>query len=230
MQSTKEAFNWQEAIEKLQRSQKASNDARGVQLAEPEVSQETLAKQRRAARLKAAGEMFPAAVEAAMESAGRCPRIDGHAASEKIARAVEEFVRSRDLYSLVLIAPAGRGKSFAATWAVAEWTRPAMWLPADECRVGSSWDALRENATKATLLVIDDLGEEAGNEWGAREMASLMQNRHNKGARTIVTTNLAPSEIAARYGERLVSRWSEAPYSRVVGASGEDLRKMGGSK
>jgi len=192
-----------------------------------EVSQETLARDRREARLKSAGDLFPAAAAAAFQSVGRCPRIVGNEASEEMARAVETFVRSPDMYSLVMIAPAGRGKSFAATWAIAEWQQQAMWLPAFSCRVSSAWDALREEAMKASLLIVDDLNEEAGGEWGVREMAILMQGRHNKGAKTIVTTNLMPDEIGARYGERLISRWSEEPYSEIVITLGADLRRGG---
>lgn len=192
--------------------------------AAPEVTQATLAHERRRLRMRAAGPMFPAAVEAAMAAAGRCPRT-GDSWQAPMAEAAEAFVRDASTYSLVLSAPPGRGKSWVATWVVAEVAALPMWLPAAECRVGQAWDGLRQKAMKSGLLVVDDLGEEASGEWGVRELATLLEGRHNAGKRTVVTTNLPPPEIAARYGERLLSRWAQAPYSRLVMVRGADLRR-----
>jgi len=189
----------------------------------PEVTQASLALDRRRARMKAAGGLFPAAVEAAMASVGRCHVPASWA--QGMADAAAEFVRAGGLYSLVLCAPPGRGKSWIATWVVAESLERALWVAASDCRVGDSWAATRERALKIALLAVDDLGEEASGDWGVREMATLLESRHNAGCRTVVTTNLSPAEIGARYGERLLSRWSQAAYARMVAVRGEDMRR-----
>lgn len=205
--------------------------AAGISMTTPpathfEVTQADLARERRRLRMKGAGPLFPAAIDAAMASVGKCPRVASDAEWHgPLVDAAEAFVREPGTYSLVLSAPPGRGKSWIATWVVAETSVVSMWLPASECRVGAGWDALRSKATKASLLVLDDLGEESSGEWGVREMATLLEGRHNAGKRTVVTTNLVPQEIAARYGERLMSRWGQAPYSRLVMVRGADLRR-----
>lgn len=215
-------------VERLRQKQAVAQLADGTidEAAAPpvEVTQESLARERRASRLRAAGAMNPKAVEVAAQSIGRCPRVDGNPASERIASEVEAFVRS-DLQTLVLVAAPGRGKSWAATWAVAESILRGLWLQSLEVRVGPAWDALRERALKAPLLVLDDLGEEGGADWGVKEVAALLQSRHNTGSKTLVTTNLIEPEIEARYGERLVSRWSEAGVSKIVAVQGTDLRR-----
>lgn len=191
-----------------------------------EITQADLARERRRLRMKAAGSLFPAAVDAAMSSVGQCPRVAADAEWHgPLVDAAEAFVREPATYSLVLSAPPGRGKSWIATWLVAESSVVSLWVPAAECRVSESWNKLRERATKASLLVLDDLGEESSGEWGVREMATLLEGRHNAGKRTVITTNLVPQEIAARYGERLMSRWGQAPYSRLVMVRGADLRR-----
>lgn len=218
-------FNPYDFIARLQQMQAASGILQDVVGSPPEKSQETLAVDRRAARLKAAGMIHPKAVAAAVASVGRCPVVAGNAASLRIAREVESFVGT-DLQTLVLIAAPGRGKSFAAAWAIAEHQSESMWLQALDVRVGASWDSLRERAVKVPMLVVDDLGEEAAGEYGVKEIAGLLQSRHNCGLKTLVTTNLLEDEIHEKYGERLTSRWSEEGLSRVVMVDGPDLRQM----
>lgn len=227
MESIADQFDGQKWVDRMRKAQQSWGHVESVQTDATEVSQATLARDRRAARLQQSGELAPLAVEAAMESVGRCPRMQGSESSELMARAVETFLRTSDAYALVLIAPPGRGKSWAATWAVAEFNGASVWLPAAECRVGASWDEKRSASMRAMLLVIDDLGGEAGGEWGAREMASMMEVRYDQGRKTIVTTNLMPVEIGTRYRERLTSRWSDSRHSRLVLTVGADMRKGG---
>lgn len=227
MESIGEQSEVQKWADRARLAQQAWSHVASVETGAPEVSQATLARDRRAARLELAGDLSPLAAAAALESVGRCPRMAGSESSEIMARAVETFLRAGDAYALVLIAPPGRGKSWAATWAVAEFPGASVWLPAADCRVGQSWDERRGRAMKAPLLVIDDLGGEAGGEWGAREMASMMEVRYDQCRKTIVTTNLMPAEIGKRYSERLTSRWSDSRHSRLVLTVGADMRKGG---
>jgi len=217
-----DVFDSYQLIARLRRMQAEPADPAEATV---EPTQAAMARERRRLRLRAAGMVEPRATAAAMESIGRCPRSPGSAASERMAREVEAFLRSGMLQTLVLVAAPGRGKSFVAAWLIAESTARSMWLPAAECRVGPSWDALRVRAASIPLLVVDDLGEEGSSEWGIREMSTLLQGRHNAGLRTVVTTNFLTPELDARYGERLMSRWSEVGISRVVTVEGADLRK-----
>lgn len=207
------------------REQQVVNQAFGV--SEPElaedVSQESMAQERRALRLRAAGDLHPVAMEAAMASPGRCPRPDGQPWLEKLLKAVEEWARG-EFTTLVATAAPGRGKSFAATWAVAEIQERSLWLPASHVRVG--WDDVRRSAEKIPVLILDDLGEEGASEWGQKEVSTLLQNRHDSGRRTMITTNLTRPDVATRYGERLISRWSDES-ARIVSIAGIDLRKRG---
>ena len=183
-----------------------------------EVTQADQSRERRWLRMRSAGSLFPAAMQAAMG-----PLVARPGWHEVLVEGAKAFVRDVETYSLILSAPPGRGKSWAATWIVAETLDRSVWVGASEVRVG--WDLLRQKALKASLLVVDDLGEESSGEWGVRELATLLESRHNAGQRTVVTTNLMPAEIASRYGERLISRWSQTPYSRLVLVRGEDLRR-----
>lgn len=181
-------------------------------------------RNRRDARLRSAGALDPEALEAALSSSGRCPVVPGHAGSETAARAVEEFLADPAARTLLLVGPPGRGKSHAATWTLAE--RAGAWLSATDCRV-SEWDENRPRALSARLLVLDDLGRE-GSEWAARELADVLELRHNRGLRTVATSNLLVEKLVARYGERCASRWADARFSRTVVVLGPDLRARGG--
>ena len=183
------------------------------------------ALERRETRLRSAGPLDPAAVAAALAAAsGRAPRVAGHPGSEAAAVAVETFLADPIARTLHLLGPTGRGKSHAATWTLAE--QAGVWLPATEVRV-AGWDEHRAKAAPARLLVIDDLGRE-GSAWASRELADLLELRHNRGLRTITTSNLTEEQLRATYGERCASRWSDAALSRIVVALGPDLRSRGG--
>lgn len=179
---------------------------------------------RRRARLHAAGECDPEIATLVVESIGRCPRIEGHAGSLASAKAVEAFLSS-STRTLLLLGPTGRGKSAAATWAVVESPGANAWIAATECRVGA-WDDLRPKALKASILVVDDLGRESS-DWATREWADLLELRHNRGRKTIVTSNLTAQQLTSRYGERVESRINDARFSVVVKALGADIRKRG---
>lgn len=183
-----------------------------------------LVRDSREARLRAAGVLDPDPVSAAIAAPGSCPRVSGHVGSEAAARAVEAFLGDERARTLLLLGPTGRGKSYAATWALAE--RVGVWLSATDVRV-SEWDGLRPRAVSARLLVIDDLGREP-TEWSARELADVCELRHNRGLRTIATSNLVEEKLLSRYGERCASRWSDARLSRFVTVLGPDLRARGG--
>lgn len=215
-------FNAQQWVDRL-RDRAASIDV----LAQADADEAAHLRQqadRRRARCNAAGvPLDPDAAEAAIASPGACPLVIGHPGSEAAARAVETFVADGATRTLLLLGPTGRGKSYAATWAIAE--AGGVWLSAADCRV-AEWDDLRPRAVAARLLVVDDLGREP-NGWAQRELADLLELRHNRGLRSIVTSNTPAARIAAIYGDRLASRWADGDYTRIVDVLGRDLRDRG---
>lgn len=179
---------------------------------------------RRQARLNAAGGLDPEASAVAAAAIGKCPAIAGHKGSERAAAAAEEYLASKSMRTLILGGPTGRGKSFVSTWIIAEFASSSAWLAASEVRVSDSWSALRPKVESAKLLVIDDLGRES-TDWAGRELADVLELRHNRGLRTVATTNLTRDQVFARYGERLASRLNDARLAMLVDVLGADLRK-----
>jgi len=179
---------------------------------------------RRSARMNAAGGLDPEAASGVVQSIGRCPRMAGHKGSERAALAAESFLADKLQRTMILCGPTGRGKSYAATWIIAEWQSASAWLAASEVRVSDTWSALRPKVEVTKLLVIDDLGRES-TDWAGRELADLMELRHNRGLRTVATTNFTRDQIFARYGERLASRLADGRMSSIIDVLGADLRK-----
>ncbi len=56
------------------------------------------------------------------------------------------------------------------------------------------------------LLIIDDLGAELSNQFTASCLYNLINNRMNRGASTVISTNLTHPEIEKRYTQRVLSR------------------------
>ncbi|MBA2741249.1 MAG: ATP-binding protein, partial [Actinobacteria bacterium] len=134
-----------------------------------------------------------------------------------------------DLY---IWGPVGSGKSGLA-WSL---LRARIWLNYDYERRGEepAWANVVQllDAAKAAMsagerspirelygssvLVLDDLGAERVTDWARDAIAALVQHRHVAGLATIVTSNYAPSALAARLGhddivigKRIVSRLTE---------------------
>ena len=183
----------------------------------------------------------PVAVLACINSPDRCPRIEGHAGSEAAALAVEAFVASPDARTLLLLGGAGRGKSWAATWALG--AVGGAFVTATEVRPKDRWSDRFEDAVRHRLLVFDELGGEAVSEWHAHEVSSLIETRHNAGRKTVITSNvpLRFDDVKAdarerwkgrtlhdRYGDRLLSRLLDEKFSTVVRCGGDDIRRMKG--
>ena len=115
----------------------------------------------------------------------------------------------------------GRGKSWAATWALAE--LGGCVVPATAVRPTPTWDELRSRAETAVFVLVDDLGRETTGEWRAAEIAALIEGRHNTCRKTIATTNLKPPELAARYGDRFTSRLEPQRFGRLVLVGGAEI-------
>ena len=82
----------------------------------------------------------------------------------------------------------------------------------------------REYAEEADLLIIDDLGIEVVSGKKIEYLITLIDLRAGAGRKTVVTSNLALSDIAREYGERLASRFADRDNSTCLRLIGPDLR------
>ena len=147
--------------------------------------------------------------------------------SMNVCDATRYFLDNPQLRHLVLIGGTGTGKSTAATWVVASSLENSHWLPARTVDDMERWRPVSSLVYSAQLLVLDDLGTERQSEsgWGVETLSSLWVDRIDRGARTVVTTNLGLPALAQRYGERLRSRLNRSDVA-LVGAGEVDLRKL----
>ena len=76
------------------------------------------------------------------------------------------------------------------------------------------------------LLIVDDLGTEFVNQFTVSCLYNLFTTRRNKGLSTIVSTNLAPAELASKYEGRIYSRIVGMDYN-VLFFEGKDYRLFG---
>ena len=153
--------------------------------------------------------------------------------------AVKSIRRWRERAFFTLCGPAGVGKSVAAGvglqlgplgpcpfttpqgpdgecyWPHAPaWTRAAF--------VGRGFDALPVEIRRASVLVIDDLGDEIDNTHARSRISELITERDDLSARTIITTNMGKDDIARRYGWRMAERLTK--HGWIVPVRGESLR------
>lgn len=123
--------------------------------------------------------------------------------------------------NLILFGPVGSGKTGLAWGLVRELCErgvPARMLNFRD-HLAATRNAFRTGdppdlaARRVAVLCLDDLGAERPTDWARDELATLVEERYQRELPTIVTSNYAPSEIAARLGhddrvigERIVSR------------------------
>lgn len=81
------------------------------------------------------------------------------------------------------------------------------------------------------LLLIDDLGTEPLlNNITVEYLFNLMNERLSSRRHTVIATNLLPSDLKARYGERVMSRLLDKGLCTAIRLTGADLRLSGGRK
>lgn len=82
-----------------------------------------------------------------------------------------------------------------------------------------------ENYLETEILFIDDLGTEPIYNNVTREYLYLLINeRKNKGLRTIISSNLEPFDIRDKYDERIFSRIMDKEHSIVLKLDSKDVR------
>ena len=80
----------------------------------------------------------------------------------------------------------------------------------------------RDGILTCELLIIDDLGTELTSAFTTTQLYSIINERLLGGLSTLISTNLTPVQISARYGERIFSRLSkDYDFIKLIG---EDIR------
>ncbi len=83
-----------------------------------------------------------------------------------------------------------------------------------------------EKFLECDLLIVDDLGTEFSNQFTTSCLYNLFTTRRNRGLSTIISTNLAPTDLAEKYEGRIYSRIVGMDYS-VLFFEGKDYRLFG---
>ena len=123
-------------------------------------------------------------------------------------------------HSLILRGGPGLGKthlSMAIAKAVIEKGYDVLYVPfhrlisrLESAKFGKSEEDYQQALSPVLgcdLLIIDDLGSEMQGAFGVASLYEIVNTRLLEGQPVIVSTNLSPSEISARYGERIASRF-----------------------
>lgn len=152
--------------------------------------------------------------------------------------ALEEWEASDVGTNLVLLGQVGRGKTHAAVavardwcWKVYEATGGLLDVRFYETL--QLLDALRpdsgavidheRNARTCAILILDDVGAERVTDWTAERITGIFTARYNAGLRTIVTSNLDPTQLEAHLGSRVYSRLAGGAVAYAMG--GGDRRR-----
>ena len=77
----------------------------------------------------------------------------------------------------------------------------------------------------ATLLVLDDLGQEPAQDWAREPIQGLVDARYMSGRITITTTELTHVQLIDRYGTALVRRLYEGRSDGAQGSVIEATRR-----
>jgi DNA replication protein DnaC len=145
-----------------------------------------------------------------------------------------KWAESDNPRGMVLWGPAGTGKSRLAATATVErlrrgdrmrWASVAMLIAQTQASFG---DRDREEALKVLSgtggLVLDDLDKVQPSESVISRLFVAIDNRVEAGAPLLVTTNLAPAELVAKFGEAITSRLTGYSLGRAREMDGADRR------
>lgn len=152
----------------------------------------------------------------------------GHDGSARAMRAVDRWLQPGARSTVIFVGDPGAGKTVAAWYALA--CEGGLYLPAREIAPTRAWDDTLPRAARAGLLVINDLHERMS-AWAWASVAQLVEDRHDAGKRTLITSNLTGARLmsADMLGARVASR--VGPHSSGQGAilkiDGGDLRAGG---
>ena len=143
---------------------------------------------------------------------------------------VRDFSTKRE--NLLLIGKTGTGKTHISTAIARELIHQGYDVIYDSTQnIISDFEADRfksgygreenksEKYLNCTLLIIDDLGTEFQNSFTVSTLYNLLNARQNSDLPTIISTNLSPEELSAKYEDRI--------FSRIMGSGTKVLPFMG---
>ncbi len=106
--------------------------------------------------------------------------------------------------------------------------RLALWRASELPRLWEPWSGevgATPGARDVDVLVLDDLGVEASSPRFDVALGELLEHRASSGRKTIITANLRPSDMRARYGDRVADRFNH--LARVELMRGPSRRRKG---
>ncbi len=138
--------------------------------------------------------------------------------------------------NLLLSGGTGLGKTFLSACIAREVSNAAFSVVYDTAgrifsrfeeakfRGDAEGDADAKRCRRCDLLIVDDLGTEMTTSFVQSALYQLVNGRLMEGKSTIISTNLAPDELGARYGAAVLSRL-EGEYE-ILPFFGEDIRRL----
>lgn len=137
----------------------------------------------------------------------------GGLADTEARTAAKKFREAKGAWCLLLLGGIGSGKTTAAgelAWAFGLEEKRVAWIRASESArlSGFGAEALErfEHWRSAKLVVLDDLGTEAMTPTWQQALDDLLDDRYQRMAPTVITSNLTPEGFKQRYGERIADR------------------------
>lgn len=136
-----------------------------------------------------------------------------------------EWVSDTAHRGLFLMGPCGRGKTVFAKYVLPvlmKWRFNLLLSTYDATYLMTHADEV----IARPLVMIDDIGTEAITiVYGQRRVAfaELVDRAEKEGKLLVITTNLTPTELTQKYGERTLSRL--AVLTRCITFKGEDMRR-----
>jgi len=142
---------------------------------------------------------------------------------KKAVQACKDFISAiyngEPTRGLILFGPFGTGKTYLATATISELEARgitglrfevvprllAMTRKEMQNKYSSKRDFIEE-AARAAVLILDDIGSEKGSEWTLEQLFLLINERYENQLPTILTTNANLADLEARIGGAAVSR------------------------
>lgn len=162
------------------------------------------------------------------------PLITSEALSDstEAMQAVRSFVQSCAHWCLILLGEPGVGKTVAADWSLAHHARLADCVSTPMACKLTGWDlgqaAFKSHTlpryARSEFLVLDDLWTEVLDGHGrvSAFLFELINRRWASQSRTIITSNLTPTQLRARYGGRIFDRLAHQSICLIL--RGRSLR------
>jgi DNA replication protein DnaC len=141
----------------------------------------------------------------------KAQRVPKEYQNAKLAKSVHDVVFNTDWSTLLLIGPAGTGKT-TQVWALhkqlidgTEFTGQHDMHVISECG-DIEWDWLEEWAKFPNILAVDDIGYRKPEAWTTQAIYYLTNYRRQHCLNTIWTTNLEEDKLRENYGAPIASR------------------------